>query len=350
MIKPNRSDPQRERLAVIAWAPFCARSDELARALGTKCHFVHFLAVQRPLLAPLKYPLQALRTLRILMRTRPRAVIVQNPPLPAVICVTIYCFLSGASFAIDSHSAALVQRKWAWSRPAQRWIGRRAAATLVHTPTLVPILKGAGRVLVVEDPPPTLPLSAVPFDAIGSRVVVVGSFAGDEPIQEMLAAASKLPEVDFVFTGDASRAPMRELFENLPPNVKLPGWLDSTDYMDLLRSAAVIVSLTTRDMTVLRGGWEAVYLAKPLVTSDWPALRNCFTEGSIFVDSDPDSISNGVSEALHRRSELASEMERLRDHKRERWEQALRELRELLALGDEADLNRSSPVPKHKVV
>jgi glycosyltransferase involved in cell wall biosynthesis len=339
-MKPKRSDPQGERLAVIAWAPVCPRSDELARALGTKCHFVHFLAFQRPLVAALKYPVQTVRTLRILMRSRPRAVIVENPPLPAVICVALYCFLSGASFAIDSHSSALVDRKWAWSRPAQRWIGRRAAATLVHTPTLVSVLKGAGRVLVVEDPPPTLPLSAAPSDAIGSRVVVVGSFAGDEPIQEMLAAASKLPEVDFIFTGDTRRAPKRELFENLPPNVKLPGWLSSTDYMDLLRSAAVIVSLTTRDMTVLRGGWEAVYLGKPLVTSNWPALRNCFTQGSIFVDSDPDSISSGVSEALHRRRKLASEMERLRVHKRERWEQALKELRELLVLADEADLNR----------
>ena len=326
--------PQRERelpvVSIIAWVPFGARSRELARALVAPCHFISLQGFRHPLLAPLKYTVLAWKTWRLLRRERPRAVIVQNPPLPAIISVAFYSLISRAPFVIDSHSAALVDAKWAWSRPVQRWLGRWALATLVHTPTLGGRLRGAGRTVVLEDPPLSLPPASRADSLSTPRVVVVGSFAHDEPISETLAAAARCPQLNFVLTGDSSQF-LKGRVRRLPSNVSLPGWLSFQDYVDLLRSANVLVSLTTRDMTVLRGGWEAVYLAKPLVTSNWPALRSCFFKGAIFVSNDAESIAAGVAEALRCLDELTAAMVQLRLEKQKAWENGLQGLRKLLA-------------------
>jgi hypothetical protein len=277
-------------------------------------------------------------------RERPRAIIVQNPPLPSVVCVALYSRLHGIPFVIDSHSAALVDAKWAWSLPVQRWLGWRAAATMVHTETLLPKVRGAGCVLVLEDPPPSLPPAQCEEPVSTPRVVVIGSFADDEPIAETLSAAARVPNVDFVLTGD-SQALSRRLLSHLPRNVRIPGWLSFQAYADLLRSATVIMSLTKRDMTVLRGGWEAVYLGKPLVVSDWPALRCCFASGAVFVGGDPESIAAGVDEALRNRNELAGAMRLLRNEKRTAWENGVRMLGHLLSLPSPESSAPTVPAP-----
>jgi hypothetical protein len=163
-------------------------------------------------------------------------------------------------------------------------------------------------------------------------VVVVGSFACDEPVAETLAAAALLPDVRLVFTGDPQRARPRRLLRTLPPNVELAGWLRFADYVLLLRSAAVIVALTTRDHTILRGAWEAVYLGQPLVTSGWPAQRDCFTQGALFVDNDAASIARGIRHALEHAEPMRAAMGRLGDQKRRGWAEDEKTLRALLAL------------------
>ncbi len=316
---------------VVAWAPNAARSASLAAALDLPCYLIHVLAFQRPWLAPLKYPMQAALTWALLWRERPAAIIVQNPPLPAVVCVALYSWRYQARFIIDSHSGALVEPKWAWSRPMQRWLGRRATATLVHTTALLPRLGGAGRVLVIEDGPlaPREPGRSAPTTP---RVVVVGSLAADEPLEAVVAAAEQLSPLRFVLTGDPRRAAWPDLLRELPANVELAGWLSTTDYALLLQSATVIVSLTTRDLTVLRGAWEAVYLGKPLVTSDWPAQRDCFTQGTIFVDNTAASLAEGLRRALVEQEGLAEAMRSLEQEKRHAWDSALSTLCSLLTL------------------
>src|SRR5579883_2342946 len=121
----------RPAVSIIAWVPFGARSRELARALSAPCHFISAPGFRHELWAPFRYAIQTWKTWRLMRRERPRAIIVQNPPLPAVVCVALYSRLHGIPFVIDSHSAALVDAKWAWSLPVQRWLGWRAAATLV---------------------------------------------------------------------------------------------------------------------------------------------------------------------------------------------------------------------------
>ncbi|HEY7417231.1 MAG TPA: hypothetical protein VH593_18750, partial [Ktedonobacteraceae bacterium] len=97
-----RHKPANPQLLAIAWAPTAPRSQRLAAALGAEMYKVHFLAFQRPLIAPLKYPVLALVTWRLLWRRHPRVVLVQNPPIFVVMLVALYGRLTGTQYIIDT--------------------------------------------------------------------------------------------------------------------------------------------------------------------------------------------------------------------------------------------------------
>ncbi len=82
----------------LSWAPYSRMSQTFARELGGKLHCIHYLRFQSPPHAPLKYILQAIRTLVVLFKERPRAIHVQTPPFVAGLVVDLYCRLTGAKF------------------------------------------------------------------------------------------------------------------------------------------------------------------------------------------------------------------------------------------------------------
>src|SRR5687767_1943898 len=104
--------PDRHRLVFISWAPYCSRSDNIARELGGVSYMVYF-----PFFGStywtilLKYFCQAVQTLFLLFGDRPRYVVCMSPPVPALLPVWLYCSLfPGRGYIIDYHAAAFVMR------------------------------------------------------------------------------------------------------------------------------------------------------------------------------------------------------------------------------------------------
>jgi glycosyltransferase involved in cell wall biosynthesis len=320
----------------IAWAPFAPRSQRLAAALGAEIHKVHFLAYQRPLVAPLKYLFQAFVTWRLLWSKHPRVVLVQNPPIFAVMLVALYARLIRSHYIIDTHTGALVGAKWRWSVPLHRWLSRYALATLVTNARMRDqLLSGrseqAFRVLIVEDPPAELsrPLQLATSMPGTRQVVVIATYDSDEPIEAVLNAARQLPDVSFAITGDVRRltAAVRAI---CPRNVHLTGWLSDVDYASLIRGANVVVALTTRDHTTLCGAWEALYSEQPLITSDWPVLRMAFPQGAVFTGATSEEIMKSVQVAFAQEDHLRAAMRSLAARKRQTWASSIAELRQLI--------------------
>ena len=108
----------------VAWAPYSRMSDTFARELDGKLVCIHYLRFQSPPHAPLKYLLQTVRTLQVLIGERPRAVHVQNPPFVSGLVVYLYSRLFGAKFVLHYHSAAF-GRVWDWALPIQNFLARR---------------------------------------------------------------------------------------------------------------------------------------------------------------------------------------------------------------------------------
>jgi glycosyltransferase involved in cell wall biosynthesis len=114
-------------------------------------------------------------------------------------------------------------------------------------------------------------------------IVVISTFAEDEPIQEIFEAVVRFPSVVFYMTGDFRIADYW-LKKEKPANVRFTGFLDKEEYISLVKSVDGAMVLVTTDHTMQRGAYEAMSWGTPIITSDWPILRGTFPRGAVFVD------------------------------------------------------------------
>jgi glycosyltransferase involved in cell wall biosynthesis len=207
-------------------------------------------------------------------------------------------------------------------------LSRRALTTIVHNESQGKIVKGWGcRYCVIAFTPGDYS-SSEDFPLDGQfNVAVVSSFAPDEPLNAVFDAASRLPEARFYFTGDSKRIPPA-LLAKKPNNCCLTGYLSYERYLGLLGGADAIMVLTTRDHTLLMGGFEAVSLGTPLITSDWPTLKDYFPIGAIHVPNTVEGIYEGVRQAQVEHDTLKRDILKLRDRLQNEWEKRFEELQD----------------------
>lgn len=304
-----------------------------ARECGGKLYCIHYQRLQSPLYAPVKYTLQAFRTWHVLFKTRPQVVHVQNPPFICGLVVYLYCRVNGARFVFDHHSAAFAHI-WDWALPIQRFLARRAAINIVTNQHWADVIRSwHAHTLIMGDPFLELPLGkAYPVET-GFNITFVSTFASDEPLDAVLNAARQLPEVHFYITGDAKRKP-QSFFDRLPANVTCTGFLPDSQYIGLLRAVDAVMVLTTRDHTLQLGGCEAVSVGQPLITSDWPFLRDFFSKGTIHIANTGDGIRDGILAMQENHRQLKEEMTAFRNAKRQEWDMQLAQLQELVTSAD----------------
>ena len=324
------------KIVFLAWEKYHARTERLAHALGAQAHYQHRLGRVKGARLLAKYALQALDTVKVLLRERPEAVLVQVPPVfPALLAVGYAGLRPGTRVILDAHSGAFLSRKWRWSLPLLRWCTRRARLTLVHMPSLLPVVQAWGaRTMelgyVFEPEPPAR--AAYPLGP-GHHIAVPCSFNADEPVSLIFQAAANTPDTHFHLTGDARRLPAA-LLARKPANVHLTGYLTVPAYQGLLRQADAVLALTTQDQTFQTGGAEAAWLGRPLIISDWPELRRVFAHGAVFVPHTPEGLADGVRRAQAASAELEQGIAQLKRKFDRELLIKVRHLRALLAANE----------------
>lgn len=271
--------PSRPPVVHVTWQRHAGRAEEVAHALGGRPLHVFFPALTRRPLVPLRYVLSIVSTAVRLVRLRPRAVIVTNPPVFPGLVVAAYCAATRRPFLLDNHTGAFGVKGNLVSKRllgVTRWLARRAAGVMVTVEEYVSLVESwGGRGIVVHEAPPRRAVQAPPSTDGRPRVLFVCVFAPDEPVAEVLDAARRLPEADVAITGDVAKCPPG-LLADLPPNVELTGFLDLDAYAAELARADVVLALTTEPTSIMRAAYEAVYARRSLVVTDWPALREVF--------------------------------------------------------------------------
>jgi glycosyltransferase involved in cell wall biosynthesis len=253
-----------------------------------------------------------------------------TPPVFAPLVVWLYCATHRCALVIDAHTAAFLQPRWRYFQRLQFWLCRRARTTIVHHEHFRTLIESrGGRATVVPDIPVRFQaMEAYPLPP-GFNIAVVCSFNPDEPTANVLAAARRLPDVQFHVTG-SPKALRGDLKAQLPPNVRLTGFLSTGAYASLISHADAVMTLTTRDHTMLRGAWEAIYQETPVIISNWNVLREAFDAGAVHVDNTPEDIVRAV-ETLRRDYAVFREGARtLRQRKEQRWLRTRTELQALV--------------------
>jgi glycosyltransferase involved in cell wall biosynthesis len=329
------------KLLFISWAKHCSRSDSIAGRLGgTSLMIYSSLWGSRYSTVLFKYLTQSLRTARVLLRYKPRTVLVMTPPVVACIPVWLYAKLTGAQYAIDAHSGAFLDRRWMSILFVHKFFSRHAKVTLVTSTFLANMVTAWGaKTQIVSDVPVCFPEPRLVKRNGHVTMTFVSTFTGDEPLENFLVAAGRAPDVQFYVTGRLEDAEP-EVLKKAPGNVSFTDFLSDSDYVGLLMSSDAVICLTTEDHTMQRGAYEAVYLGKPVITSDFEILRKSFPSGSVHVTGTPEDIARGICEMKGDLRRYQREVAHLRTDKLECWRVVENTLRTLFGQkGTEASLD-----------
>jgi glycosyltransferase involved in cell wall biosynthesis len=306
---------------VLAWTNRPGRALDLAESLGGEAAVVYprtpgFL--RHPFSTALRYALSTVITASTLVRLRPSAVVVTNPPLIPPLVVATWSALTRRPFLLDSHPSAFgAKGRWVVAKLqfVHRWLARAAEGVLVTTDERAAEVNGWGaRGLVVHEAPVLFPPRRTQQPP---AVLFVGVFAPDEPVEAVVEAARLVPDVQFQITGDVSQAPSG-LLDNAPPNVSFVGYLGAEDYRQCVADATVLLTLTTEPSSVMRSAYEAVYARTPLITTGTPALRELFPH-AVFCDNTAESVRDAVVRALADKADLESQAEAALALQDRRW-------------------------------
>lgn len=322
------------KVAFISWAPDCSRSDGIAKQFDGRSYLVYYgFWGSHPATILLKYLFQSIKTLSILFSERPSVVFVMAPPIIACFPVSLYCLLTGNKFIIDSHTAAFFYKPWSKILFLHKFFSRRALTTIVTNTFLQGLVDSwKANSTIVTDVPIGFPDPKRPDLKGKHNLTLVASFTPDEPFEPFLHAAANLPHVQFYVTGDPSEYD-QEILALATENVSFTGFRPRSDYVGLLLASDAVISLTTLDHTMQRGAYEAIYLGKPVVTSDTEILRENFGTGTVHVQATADSIFNGITEMIRQLSVYEEGALELRKSKHQNWNETKKALYSLMSGG-----------------
>ena len=330
-------------VTAIAWTRFQPRTVALAAALGGEaCFFDDGFAGSSLAARPFAYLVKAARTWRFLTRADAETVVVITPPVFAPLIAWMWCLLHRRRLVIDCHTGAFHSNRWAWARPLHRMLLPRAAAVLAHTSELEGLIREwKARALLVPDDLPE-PGEAAPVPAHASpTVVVAGSLDANEPVEESIAAARLLPDVQFRFTGDPDLIPAA-IRAGAAPNVTLTGYLAYPLFLGELLAADVVAVFSTDPRIMNRAAFEAVGLGRPLILSDLPAVKTRFASAALFSANEPPAMAASIASAIERASELADRSVALQADLRAQRRLAIERLQAIIERGPEVVWRRRS--------
>lgn len=336
----DRRFKDRSKIAFVVWAPHSERANGISETLHADLYLTSY-KFKTKIFSPVKYPVLFLRTIMFLSQQRPEIILCQVPPIFCPLTALTYksLFNRKVKFIIDAHSAA-IDNIWSYLKPLNGLIMKRASGVLVtNLEAQNHVLREYGiHALILEDKIPKFDLkrsSKLAEHRESSsdsqfKTVIPSSFAHDEPIEAILKAAEELKEIKFYLTGDNSRLD-KALLATKADNVEFTGFLQKTEYVNLLSDSDAVMALTTRDKTMLAGAYDAIALEKPLITSNWPSLKRYFDKGTVHIDNSTPSIVNAIRIVQQRKKEMAYEMSMLKEKRIHQWEESLRRLEKIIA-------------------
>lgn len=263
-----------------------------------------------------RYLRLAIATMSLLFRTRPKVVLLQIPSgALALLVVLLRPFCGRYRIIMDAHNEAIEPFAYTrWPVPLlYRFCLRRADAVIVTNSALeTSIIDFGGQPHVLPDRLPGTPIAAPAHVPMSKpfRVMVVATYAADEPIAEIIEAARLLgPDYGFSITGRATKLADAER-ARLPANVHQTGFLSEHDYWLLMASSHAMLDFSLKPNCLVCGAYEALALKRPMILSNNPATIALFGRVAVIARThSPEDIAESIRESSRRYDELGSAAE-----------------------------------------
>jgi glycosyltransferase involved in cell wall biosynthesis len=311
----------------VCWAKTTTshRSAFIARQLG-----MSLLTLPAPagrlLMLPFRYATNFIHTLRQLRLNQPRVIFVQNPPVVAIFAALNYARRNQALVVADSHTGALLDRKWRWSRFVLRNLASEGHLNVLTNAKLGELAALSPLDCVVLPDPPVVAAHTKRINVpVGqAAIMVVTSGGADEPIDLVLSVAQRMPNILFYCTGGLStRSSFRTYTRRLVDNVIALEYLPDRCFYGLMQSVNGVLCLTTRDYTLLSGAQEALWLKKPMIVSDTETLRDYMGDVARIVNHSEKSIVDAIEAVCSNSSDAHQKVAASFDKKLEEYRATL---------------------------
>ena len=323
---------KKNKIVFIVWARNARRSQVFSEKLNAK-YYIFRKKTHSKLLSPIIYAYFGIKTIIRLIKEKPKIIFLEyTQPFNATL-IMIYCRLFRCKYVLDGHTGPFMNK---WSKLPfsilTKKILQNSYITIVHNEELKQKLVSKYhniRFVCLEDPIPNLRkyyTKAIDNKKnVTNKIVVINSFAKDEPLEEVIKATKKLKNITFYITGDLKKANSKYI-NAAESNVHFTGFLSEEEYSKTLQESDAIMVLTTRDYTLLCGGYEALSLEKPIITSNKKPLKEYFFKGAVFTNNDTKSIISSTKKVYRNITILRKEITELKITKEIEWNYKLKML------------------------
>ena len=300
---------------IIGWGSGIRRSISLANECNMIDHQIRYI-FKNKYLKPFNYIINFFKTVFILVKLKPKLIVVVVPPTLILYSVFIYKFIFNRNcrIVLDCHNGVL-RSEWK-NIPFVSYLFRKSHKVLSHNVRVkedIDFVFGINS-YVLGDPLITYPNPICMFKETSLylkdkiNVLVPVSYAKDEPIMEIINAAAILSEThNFILTGRFTKLfKEAECFDG----ITFTGFISEEIYCDLLAQSDVVLCLTTDDKIQMCALIEAVSLLKNVVCSDNTVNHDIFSDyNPVFTSLDGESISKALMKFTLEDSELDSKRE-----------------------------------------
>jgi glycosyltransferase involved in cell wall biosynthesis len=314
----------------IAWETQ-RRSLNLSRRVGAE---LVILDLDR--LGRWRYLVSIVKTVKVLFAYRGKTVFVQNP---SMILATLACLLKPVFryvLVVDRHTAYMDARSG--GPPKQRLMRalsiftlRHASLTIVTNSQLVRKVKlCGGRGAILPDPSPELEVAPRRNHSGPFEILLVSSWAPDEPIAAVAEAGRLLGPGFRIWASGNPKTRFANVLAGKPENFNPTGFLPDSEYFDLMRRVDCVAALTTRGATLVCGAYEAISLGKPVVLGNSKVLRDYFSSGAVYSDCTAPDLAQKISRIAREYDVFHREILVFREKSRADWEKSLQQVEDCI--------------------
>lgn len=258
------------------------------------------------------------KTLQILAKEKPNQVFAQNPSIVLSFIVVLFKNIFRYTSIIDEHNAGLfpLEGQSRFLQSCAKYIVKRSDWVIVSNAALAELCETwGGNPLVMPDPLPSLQPNASAETTQNKAekpfaITFICTWSEDEPFDNVLTAAQLLSNRNVILymTGN----PKAKISTSIPENVRLTGFVEYAEYINILQKNDAVMVLTTRENCLNCGAYEAVSLQKPGILSNSDELRRYFHTGFLFTDNSPEDIARRIEDLIDNYDEQTQSIKKLK--------------------------------------
>lgn len=253
------------------------------------------------------------------LKDKPVTVYAQCPSLVLCVLLVIIKPIYGFTLVIDAHNAMIryLHTYGIVVRLLAKLAVFGADYIIVTNDYLKSFLgKSESQICVLPDKLPEIDKVDLPFKQLSKdlkNVVLISSFAADEPILSFLKAAERLKgEVKFFITGRKSKASSEELSYQ-SENIIFTDYLTERAFETLISQSDLNVDLTLYEDVLVCGAYESLAVGVPCILSNTKIQRETFKKGFVYSGCDSESLEENISRALDNLVNLKADIQNFRE-------------------------------------